>query len=184
MTNPARVLERASGRAYPEQVFERIVLGVDPGMASTGLVALGGGRGRSSVVWADTVRTSADAPEAERLRTLYAAVREALAVHRPEALAIERLLWGRNTGSAMGVARASGVVLLAGAQAGVPVHEYAPLEVKMAVTGDGGAGKQQVRRSLERVHRVAGVPRQPDAADAAAVALCHLHQARLVEAGR
>lgn len=160
------------------------MLGVDPGMASTGLAVVGGGRGRAEVLWATTVRTPADASEALRLRSIASAVREALSTHRPEALAIERLLWGRNTGSAMSVARASGVVLLAGAEAGVPVHEYAPLEVKMAVTGDGNAGKQQVRRSLERVHRVVGVPREADAADAAAVALCHLHQATLAEAVR
>lgn len=160
------------------------MLGVDPGMASTGLAAVGGGRDGAEVLWATTVRTPAGAPEALRLRTIAEAVREAVARHRPEALAIERLLWGRNTGSAMAVARASGVILLAGAEAGVPVHEYAPLEVKMAVTGDGNAGKQQVRRSLERIHGVAGVPRQPDAADAAAVAVCHLNQARLTEAVR
>jgi crossover junction endodeoxyribonuclease RuvC len=165
-------------------VFERMIVGVDPGMASTGIAAVGGGGRRAAVVWADTVRTPSGAREEERLRTLHRAVREALAAHRPEALAIERLMWGRNTGSAMGVARASGVILLAAAEAGVPVHEYAPLEVKMAVTGDGTAGKAQVRRSLERVHRLEGVPSQPDAADAAAVALCHLHQARLLEAAR
>lgn len=160
------------------------MLGVDPGMASTGIAAVGGGRGRAQVLWAATVRTASDAPEALRLRSIADAVRDAMTRHRPEALAIERLLWGRNTGSAMGVARASGVVLLAGAEAGIPVHEYAPLEVKMAVTGDGNAGKAQVRRSLERIHRVTGVPREPDAADAAAVAVCHLHRARLAEAVR
>lgn len=160
------------------------MLGVDPGMASTGLAMVGGGGGRAEVLWATTVRTSSEVPEAQRLRAIAGAVRDAVARHRPQALAIERLLWGRNTGSAMGVARASGVVMLAGAEAGIPVLEYAPLEVKMAVTGDGKAGKQQVRRSLERIHRVAGVPREPDAADAAAVAVCHLHQARLAEAVR
>jgi crossover junction endodeoxyribonuclease RuvC len=165
-------------------VFERVVVGVDPGMASTGIAALRGAAGRVSVLWAENLRTPAGAPEAERLRILHDAVREALALHGPEALAIERLMWGRNTGSAMGVARASGVVMLAAAGSGIPVHEYAPLEVKMAITGDGRAGKEQVRRCLERVHRVEDVPGQPDAADAAAVALCHLHQARLLEATR
>ena len=163
-------------------MFERIVLGVDPGMASTGLATVGGGRRGSTVIRAETVRTPAGAPEALRLRSLADAVRTALAEHRPEALAIERLMWGRNTGSAMAVARASGVILLAAAESDVPVYEYAPLEVKMAVTGDGRAGKPQVRRSLERIHRVDGVPRQPDAADAVAVAVCHLHQARLAGA--
>lgn len=160
------------------------MVGIDPGMAATGMAVLRGAGGRVAVVWAETLRTPAGAPEAERLRTVHGAVREALAEHGPEALALERLMWGRNTGSAMGVARASGVVMLAAAGMGIPVHEYAPLEVKMAVTGDGTAGKEQVRRCLERVHRVRGVPRQPDAADAAAVALCHLHQARLLEAIR
>lgn len=158
------------------------MLGVDPGIASTGLAVVGGGRRSARVSWATTVRTSAGDPEALRLRTLAQAVRRALEEHGPEALAIERLMWGRNTGSAMGVARASGAILLVAAEAGIPVHEYAPLEVKMAVTGDGNAGKQQVRRSLERIHRVGDVPRQPDAADAAAVALCHLHQARFAGA--
>jgi len=158
------------------------VLGVDPGIAATGLALVGSGRGPARVAWATTVRTRADQQEALRLMEVAAAVRRALQEHRPDALAIERLLWGRNTGSAMGVARASGAVLLVAAEAGIPVHEYAPLEVKMAITGDGNAGKQQVRRSLERLHRVAGVPRQADAADAAAVGLCHLHQAKLAEA--
>lgn len=130
------------------------------------------------------MRTPAGAPEALRLRSLADAVRATLAEHGPEALAVERLMWGRNTGSAMAVARASGVILLAAAEAGVPVFEYAPLEVKMAVTGDGNAGKPQVRRSLERLHKVEGVPGQPDAADAVAVAVCHLHQARLAGVGR
>jgi crossover junction endodeoxyribonuclease RuvC len=93
-------------------------------------------------------------------------------------MAIERLMWGRNTGSAMEVARASGVILLAAADAGIPVEEYAPLEVKMAVTGVGNASKEQVRRSLVRVLAASGVPEEPNAADAVAVAVCHLQQAR------
>ena len=154
-------------------MFEHVILGVDPGVASTGLAVLGGDGRRAEVVWSDTVRTPAGLAEAARLRTLHEAATAALAAHRPEAVAIERLMWGRNVGSAMGVARASGVLLLAAAQAGVPVHEYAPLEVKMAVTGSGTAGKADLRRFLEMLG-VTGVPRQPDAADAAAVALCHL----------
>jgi crossover junction endodeoxyribonuclease RuvC len=70
------------------------------------------------------------------------------------------------------------VILLAAAQRGIPVHEYAPLEVKMAVTGNGAAAKQDVRRALERLHGLNDVPSQPDAADAVAVALCHLQQSR------
>jgi crossover junction endodeoxyribonuclease RuvC len=79
----------------------------------------------------------------------------------------------------MQVARATGVVLLAAAEAGLEVEEYGPLEVKMAVTGQGNADKRQVRDALARFHGLRGVPSEPDAADAVAVALCHLTQSRL-----
>lgn len=167
-------------------MFERVVVGVDPGTAATGVAAVVERRAEGTrVLAAETVRTPARSPEPERLRSLYRAVRGALERHRPAALAVERLMWGRNVGSAMSVARATGVVLLAAAELGVPVHEYAPLEVKMAVTGNGAAGKADVRRMLERLS-VEGVPAEPDAADAVAVAVCHLHRARadLTEARR
>ena len=157
-------------------MFERLVIGVDPGMASTGLAAVGAEGPSRSIVFATTIRTPADAPEAQRVLTLHRAVEEAIEEHRPESLAIESLMWGKNAGSAMAVARASGVVLLAAAERGIPVFEYAPLEVKMAVTGNGAAAKQDVRRALERLHGLADVPSQPDAADAVAVAMCHLQQ--------
>jgi crossover junction endodeoxyribonuclease RuvC len=167
-------------------MFERLVVGVDPGTAATGVAAVtSGGRdssapgravARPAVLWSETVRTSPHRPEAERLRTLYRAIRDLLEARPPEALAVERLMWGRNAPSAMAVARASGVVLLAAAELGIPVREYAPLEVKMSVTGNGAAGKHEVRRALQRLHGVREVPSEPNAADAVAVALCHLNR--------
>jgi crossover junction endodeoxyribonuclease RuvC len=115
---------------------------------------------------------------------VYGAVRTAIGEHDVGSVAVERVMWGKNVGSAMSVARATGVVLLAATDAGVPVEEYAPLEVKMAVTGVGNAGKDAVRRALHRVLRVSPVPDEPDAADAVAVAVCHLHQSRLRTAHR
>ena len=162
-------------------MFEHVILGVDPGIASTGLAVVAGDGRHTEVRWCDTIRTPAGLPEAARLRTLHQAATAALAAHRPGSMAFERLMWGRNTGSAMGVARASGVLLLAAAEGGIPVHEYAPLEVKMAVTGSGTATKADLRRFL-RMLGVAGVPTQADAADAAAVAVCHLTGAGLREA--
>jgi crossover junction endodeoxyribonuclease RuvC len=159
-------------------MFERLVIGVDPGMAATGLAVVGANGGTPSVIAATTIRTPAGAPEAERLLSLHRAVEEAIGEHRPESLAVESLMWGRNAGSAMAVARATGVILLAAAGVGIPVHEYAPLEVKMAVTGNGAAAKQDVHRALKRLHGLTDVPSQPDAADAIAVALCHLQQSR------
>jgi crossover junction endodeoxyribonuclease RuvC len=160
-------------------VFERVVLGVDPGIATAGLAVLGERNRRPELIWARSVRTPSGLDESARLRLLYGAVRDALTEHHPESMAVERLMWGRNVGSAMTVARATGVVLLAAADAGVQVDEYPPLEVKMAVTGIGNAGKDQVRTALVRTHRLDGVPAQPDAADAVAVALCHLTQSPL-----
>jgi crossover junction endodeoxyribonuclease RuvC len=159
-------------------VFERLVIGIDPGMAATGIAVVSVDGSRPVVAHAETVRTPAGTAESERLRTVHRAVTDLLEARGPEAVAMERLMWGRNVGSAMSVARASGAVMVAAAEAGVPVHEYAPLEVKMAVTGDGGARKQDLRRALERIHGIAGVPSEPDAADAVAVAVCHLQMAR------
>jgi crossover junction endodeoxyribonuclease RuvC len=160
-------------------MFDRLVIGVDPGMAATGLAVVAGGQGGAAgVLSAVTVRTRPGSPEASRLHTLFHSMMAAIDRHRPGAVAIERLLWGRNVTSAMGVARASGVVLLAAAEAGIPVFEYAPLEVKLAVAGNGTAGKPEVRRALERLHNVADLPTERDAADAVAVAVCHLHQSR------
>ena len=160
-------------------MFEPCVLGVDPGLAATGLAAVSQTGGRARVLWSDTVRTPSGLAEPYRLRRLAEAVRDAIRTHRPKAVAVEAVMWGQNKTSAMSVSRATGVVLLVAAEAGIPVQEYAPLEVKMAITGVGNADKDRVRAMMIRAHRVEGVPEQPDAADAAAVALCHLHQSRV-----
>jgi crossover junction endodeoxyribonuclease RuvC len=167
-------------------MFERLVVGIDPGVAATGVAAVAAeAHQRPTVVAAETVRTRADTPEAERLQAVFRAVAAAIRRHRPRAVALERLLWGRNVWSGMSVARAAGAVLVAAAEEGVPVYEYAPLEVKLAVAGNGAARKPEVRRALERLHGVTGLPREPDAADAVAVALCHLHRSpALREAAR
>lgn len=160
-------------------MFDGVVLGVDPGTASVGLAVVQGRSGRPVIRWAATLRTPAGMPAGDRLHRIHEGVRRVIDEHGPSAVAMERLMWGRNTRSAMEVARASGVIVLAATEAGVPVDEYAPLEVKMAVTGVGNAPKDQVRRALVRVLGAEGVPDQPDAADAAAVAVCHLQQARI-----
>jgi crossover junction endodeoxyribonuclease RuvC len=165
-------------------VFDPCVIGVDPGIARVGVAAVARRNGAPALLWTATVRTPRELEEASRLRTIADAIRAAIAAHRPESVAIERVAWNRNASSAMAVARATGVILLATAEAGVPAEEYGPLEVKMAITGDGTADKRRVRDALGRVHRVAGVPDQPDAADAVAVALCHLARSRLRGAER
>lgn len=160
-------------------MFERVILGVDPGTGAVGLACVAGDAMRARLLWSSTVRSQASEPGPERLRRIYRAVGEAIRAHRPEAVALEQLMWGKNVGSAMAVARASGAVLVAAAEAGVTVEEYAPLEVKMAVTGVGNASKDQVRKGLRLLLGRDAVPSEPDAADAVAVALCHLRQSRM-----
>ena len=155
-------------------MFESSVLGVDPGVARCGLAVVGR-RGRTSDLrFATTVITPADADESVRFRLIAEAARAAIADHRPAAVAVERVAWSRNQVSALHVARATGVIILVAAEAGLPVAEYAPNEVKQAVTGAGNADKAQVQRALTRLHGLRDVPAQADAADAVAVAVTHL----------
>lgn len=160
-------------------MFDSCVLGVDPGVAKLGLAAVAREGRRPALIWADTVVTGAEMPEAERLRALATAVRAAIADHRPASLAVERVAFNRNQVSALGVARATGAVMVVAAEAGLAVDEYSPTEVKDAVTGMGNADKRQVRDALERVHGFRDLPAKPDAIDAAAVALTHLVTSRL-----
>jgi crossover junction endodeoxyribonuclease RuvC len=107
------------------------------------------------------------------------AMREAIRIHHPTAVALERVAFSRNVVSALTVARVTGAIMVVAAEAGLPVQEYAPTEVKSAVTGMGNADKEQIRTALVRVHGLIDVPAQPDAADAVAVAITHLSGERL-----
>jgi crossover junction endodeoxyribonuclease RuvC len=160
-------------------MFERRVLGVDPGLARLGLAVVDGDGRKADLIWAGAVETAAGSEESERLRRLCVAVREAIATHRPSSMAVERVAWNKNHVSALTVARATGAIMVVAADAGVSVSEYGPNEVKIAVTGMGNADKAQVRRALATVHGLRDVPMQADAADAVAVALTHLVGARM-----
>jgi crossover junction endodeoxyribonuclease RuvC len=160
-------------------MFERRVLGVDPGVARLGLAVVDREGRVPELIWAGTVATPADADESHRLRRLCEAVRETIATHEPASVALERLAWNRNHVSALTVARATGAIMVVAAEAGLPVAEYGPNEVKIAVTGMGNADKEQVRRALARVHGLKAVPSQADAADAVAVALTHVAGGRM-----
>jgi crossover junction endodeoxyribonuclease RuvC len=157
-----------------EQMFDGLILGVDPGVARCGFAVVGRAGRSPALVWSGTVSTPPGVDEGARLRRLADGMRVAIERHRPGAVAIERVAWSRNQVSALHVARATGALMLVAAQAGLRVHEYAPNEVKQAVTGAGNADKRQVQTALARVHGLADVPAQPDAADAVAVALTHL----------
>ena len=149
-----------------EQMFDTCVLGVDPGMARLGLAIVGRRDRRQVIVWSGTVETSRESSEAVRLHAISECIRTVISQHRPVSVALERVAWNVNKASAMAVARATGVVMAAAAEAGLPVEEYGSLEVKNAITGSGSADKAQIRSALIRVHGMSEVPAQPDAADA------------------
>jgi crossover junction endodeoxyribonuclease RuvC len=152
-----------------------IVMGVDPGTAMTGygVIALDGNRLRA--VDYGCLETIPDRPLSERLLLIHEAVDDLLSTHRPGWIGVERLYFGRNVQTAFAVGQARGVVLLAAAQRGVPVLEYGPHEVKIAVTGYGRAPKDQVQRMVQVVLGLDTLPRPDDAADALAVAICLAH---------
>jgi crossover junction endodeoxyribonuclease RuvC len=156
------------------------VLGIDPGTATTGYGLVDeDDAGEARLVGYGVILTEAKTPMPERLLTLYRELSALLAEHRPDAVAVEELFFGRNVTTAVTVGQARGVVLLAAAQAGLPVSEYKPAQVKQALVGYGGADKAQIQEMVRIMLNLPEIPRPDDAADAVAVAICHLHSARL-----
>jgi crossover junction endodeoxyribonuclease RuvC len=164
------------------------VLGIDPGVSRCGYgcVEANGRGGRAVAVGVLTTPPSDPLPS--RLATLDAELQALLAEFRPDAVAVERLFFQVNARTAMAVGQASGLVLAAAGRSGCPVFQYTPNEVKQAVAGYGAAPKQQVQRMVQALLDLPAPPRPPDAADALALALCHLAmaplRARVDRAGR
>lgn len=154
------------------------VLGIDPGLTTTGYGVVDAGDGVPCPVAVGVIRTERGRPQEARLHELYRDVRAILAEFTPQVAAIEQVFVNRNVRTAVAVGRASGVVMLALAEAGIEVHEYTPSRVKSAVTGYGRAPKEQVQRTVARRLGMGTVPEPADAADALAVALCHIQVAR------
>ncbi len=150
------------------------VLGIDPGLTTTGYGIVASQAGTERPIAAGVIRTDPSAPVPVRLREVYRDLVELIAEHRPEAAAIEQVFVNANRMTAISVARASGVALLALAEAGLEPGEYTPSGVKMALTGSGDATKYQVQRVVAMRLGLPKPPSPADAADALAVALCHV----------
>ncbi|HEU0288208.1 MAG TPA: crossover junction endodeoxyribonuclease RuvC [Nocardioidaceae bacterium] len=151
------------------------VLGVDPGLTRCGIGVVEGRPGRQlNAVAVDVVRTPADLTTAERLVRIEVVLTEWIERHQPDAVAVERVFSQHNLRTVMGTAQASGVALVVAARRGIPVAMHTPSEVKAAVTGSGRAGKQQVTTMVTRLLRLTERPTPADAADALALAICHL----------
>jgi crossover junction endodeoxyribonuclease RuvC len=153
-----------------------LAIGIDPGTASTGYGVIRQGSGGSlELVAYGVISTDSDQPMAERLRDLHAELCDLIALHQPDSGAVEKLFYQRNVSTAISVGQARGVGLLALAQANIPVDEYNPRVVKQSVTGYGGADKRQVQEMVRSLLGMEELPQPDDAADALAVAICHLH---------
>jgi crossover junction endodeoxyribonuclease RuvC len=153
----------------------RRVLGVDPGLTRCGLGIVEGAPGRAlSLVEVGVARTPPDADVGARLLALEEQIEVWLTAHRPDAVAVERVFSQRNVRTVMGTAQAGAVAIVCAARRGLPVALHTPSEVKAAVTGNGRADKPQVTAMVVRLLRLADPPRPADAADALALAICHL----------
>jgi crossover junction endodeoxyribonuclease RuvC len=155
------------------------VLGVDPGLARTGVAIVEGTPGHLVLIHAACIETVPQTSEAARLALLFDLVVEACRSLRPEVAAVEELFFSTNRRTAMRVSEARGVVLCALAREGMAVAEYTPTQVKEAVCGYGAARKPQVARMVANLLGVPDIPGHDDVADACAVAVCHHHRGSL-----
>ena len=163
------------------------ILGIDPGLSRCGYGAVSNGGAGLSARAIGVIRTAPADPLPQRLAELQAELRSLIAELQPEVVAVERIFFQNNVRTAMSVGQASGIAMAEAVAAGCEVVQYSPNEVKLAVTGDGSADKQQVQMMVQRLLGLAAPPRPADAADAAALALCHLAhapvRARIAAAG-
>jgi crossover junction endodeoxyribonuclease RuvC len=159
-----------------------VVLGIDPGTASTGFGVVESAGSRLRALADGVIRTPAGVPLERRLAAIHARATELLEAYSPDAVAIEELYFGANARTAFAVGQARGVVLLAAGQRGVPSHSYTPQQVKGAVCGHGRAGKDQVGRMVARLLGLPTPPAPDHAADALAVAICAVNRAPLARA--
>jgi crossover junction endodeoxyribonuclease RuvC len=156
-----------------------IVLGIDPGTATTGYGLVDEEDGRLVLVECGVITTPAGQALALRLQAIYQGLAGVVREFRPSSAAVEELFFSRNARTALAVGHARGVALLALADAGLPIAEYKPMQVKQAVAGYGGADKQQVQEMVRLLLDLERAPQPDDAADAVAVAICHIHAARM-----
>lgn len=157
-----------------------LVIGIDPGTAITGYGLVREGKSGDLVaVDYGVIETPSSMPMPERLLQLYRQLKEISLLHCPDSAAVEKLFFQKNVRTAISVGQGRGVAILALAEAQMEVAEYTPLEIKQAVTGYGGADKNQMQQMVKILLDLEDIPRPDDAADALAVAICHIHSSRI-----
>lgn len=153
-----------------------LVIGIDPGTATTGYGLVAEDKnGEIHAVDYGVVTTAANKKAEDRLLEINEKINEIMLLHRPDSGAVEKLFFQRNVSTAIAVGQARGVILLSFSQNQIPVFEYTPNEVKQSVTGYGSAGKKQVQEMVKTILNLSRLPQPDDAADALAIAICHIH---------
>ncbi|QQS26854.1 crossover junction endodeoxyribonuclease RuvC [bacterium] len=150
-----------------------IILGIDPGIATTGFGVIRHEKGINKLVDCGVITTHKDLTHAQRLAVLYDDLQGLMQKHQPQEVAVEKLFFSTNVTTAMTVGEARGVVLLVLQQAGVAIFEYTPLQVKQGIAGYGKATKRQVQEMVKVRLKLSAIPKPDDAADALAIALMH-----------
>jgi crossover junction endodeoxyribonuclease RuvC len=159
----------------------RRALGIDPGTARLGYAVVEEQRSTLTLLACGVIETPAGLPMPQRLLQLYHDLSEIVQAYEPREMAVEELFFAKNTTTVISVGQARGIALLVGAEAGLRISEYKPMQVKQAVHGYGLAKKEQVGEMVRMLLGLPAVPRPDDAADAAAIAICHLHTSHLSE---
>ena len=163
------------------EVFYLRILGIDPGFATVGFGVIDYSANKFTTINYGVICTDKNTPFPERLKILYDSALELIEKYKPDCLSIEELFFNTNVKTAIAVGHARGVLILAAHNAGLPIYEYTPLQIKQALTGYGRADKQQIQHMVKTFLNLAAIPRPDDAADALAVAVCHAHSSRLTD---
>lgn len=152
-----------------------IILGIDPGIATVGYGVIEYEKNRFRTLAAGAIETPAGIDVEDRLEMIFDDMRELIETYRPDEMSVEELFFNTNQKTAVGVAEARGVILLAARKKGIPIAEYTPLQVKQSVVGYGRAEKKQVQEMVKIILGLSCIPKPDDAADALALAVCHAH---------
>lgn len=150
------------------------ILGIDPGIALTGFCILDFDKGGYNIVTSGSVQTEKEINEADRLMEIYSDIKNIIKKYNPDVLSIEKLFYCKNQKTVMAVAHARGVILLAAAQAEIPIFEYPPMVIKQVITGHGKASKNEVKKMVEIILGSHNMPKLDDTVDSMAIAICHI----------
>ena len=159
------------------------ILGIDTSLRSTGFGVIAAEGSRLTCLDCGNIPNKPSLPLTACLRAIHAKVAELIATHRPDVMAIESVIYGKNAGTMLVLGEARGAVLTAAADAGVPVYEYEPRRMKKAICGNGLAEKEQIQRMVKTLLNLAELP-QNDAADALGLAICHAHSHSVLSAAK